>query len=219
MDALWRAPTLRPKIPRSPMPTSQDEFYRGLERAGAALSRARGGPAERAAAVHDAIADLLRDTDAHERLACRSGCAHCCHFPVGVTFAEAVQIADAIRADDALRERVLADADATGDAAWHQLVGRACPLLRDGACQRYPQRPMPCRALGSLDEAACSASLTANADVPRDEAAWWRGLGAAQALDEGHGRRELRSAVAALLRAARGEQAAAFARSRAVPQP
>lgn len=202
------------------MTTTLAEFLRGRERAAAALSRAPAEPDERARVVHEALAPLLRETPAHQQLACHSGCSHCCHFPVGVTFAEASLLCEAIAPDEVLRSRVCAADAATADRAWHELVGEPCPLLEDGACARYVARPLPCRALGSSDAEACEAARRGVGAAPRDESAWWRGLGAIAALtddDEAAGSRELRSALAAMLRAPAGARGAAFAAARPVP--
>lgn len=201
------------------MSSSMGEYYRGLEvalRARAAVATA--APARRAAAVHAALPTLLPGDDAPPA-ACGEGCAHCCHFPVGVTFAEAVRLAQAVADDPALCARIADEADATGTASWHDLAGRPCPLLRNGACARYDARPVPCRALASADRDACAHALAGGAPPPRDEAAFWRGLGACAALDEGHGRRELRAALAALLSTPGGEPAMlrAFAAARTAP--
>lgn len=153
--------------------------------------------------------------------ACREGCAHCCHFPVGARLAEVLQMVRAIADDPRLALRIQEEAEQTRDASWHDLAGRPCPLLRENACASYDVRPTPCRALRSFDAEACERSLREPTTVPRDEAAWWRGLGAASALDDGLGPRELRSALAAVLalgdEAAPEALAAAFAGARAVP--
>lgn len=174
------------------MTTNQREFYLGLERA-AAAARAQTGAA-RARLVHATLAG-----DEPAGAACRDGCAHCCRFPVGVRLAEALQLAAAIADDDALRARVLAAATRTAAKPWAELAGEACPLLDDGRCARYEARPTPCRALRSFDADRCERALTGPVEVPRDESGWWRGLGAAALLDDEHGPRELRSALAALL--------------------
>jgi hypothetical protein len=201
------------------MATSQNEFYRGVEAASAALTPTSAAtPAAAAAAVHAALAGLLAPTPDSPPRECRAGCAACCHFPVGVTWPEAIALAAAIEADGVLRPMVLAAAEAVANQSWGQLAGVPCPLLQAGRCGAYAVRPVPCRALASASAAACAAALQGDrgSDVPRDEVAFWRGLGATAALAGGAvpGIRELRSAVAAVLQAAPGDRAAAFLASR-----
>ena len=176
------------------MTTNQREFYLGLERAGAAA-----GALEDEARARRVHATLAADEPAG--IACRDGCAHCCRYPVGIRLAEAHLLAAAVAGDRALRARVLASAQQTATRAWRKLSGAACPLLEDGRCARYDARPTPCRALRSFDAERCERALDTPTVVPRDEPGWWRGLGAAAALDDEHGPRELRSALAALLSA------------------
>ncbi|MBL8735527.1 MAG: YkgJ family cysteine cluster protein [Planctomycetes bacterium] len=217
------------------MATSLDEYYRGLEAAAAALGgvprTVRGAdPAAAAAAVHAASSAWLAAAPERPR-ACRDGCAHCCHFPVGVTFGEALRLHLALAEHGAeSHQRVLAACRAPGAATpWEQLVGHACPLLEHGRCRAYEARPLPCRALASRSAEACAAALHGSGEVPRDEVAFWRGLGAVAALDrdEPIGSRELRSALLALHeglghrpRVEQGELAAvlaSFAAARPVP--
>ncbi|MCR9244129.1 MAG: YkgJ family cysteine cluster protein [bacterium] len=196
------------------------EFYRGLEHAQVALTerpaiRAR----DRAVVVHDAMASSLAAGNGSAR-ACDRGCAHCCHFPVGITFAEAEHLAFAITRDERLRARILAAAADLADRDWLGLTGIACPLLVDGACACYEHRPLPCRALASADADACAASLTGTGLVPRDDVAFARGLGAAAALSRTgtvHGTRELRSAVSAMLTSTPDDGGAAFLDALAPP--
>ena len=187
------------------MPTNHAEFYRGLEPASEALQTLKRAEdtsaATRAKAVHDGIQPLLDTTPESAQLACKRGCSHCCHYPVGITFAEAMRLARFASKRPELRRRIH-DADtATSKLSWEELVGMPCPLLVDDACAAHDDRPMPCRALGSLDAQACEQALTTNDAPPRDETAWWRGLGAAHALASLNpsGSRELRSALNAAL--------------------
>ena len=196
------------------MATTHGEFYRGAEAASAALAaHAHADPAERAAAVHTAMAPLLADPGDGAPRACRDGCAHCCHFPVGITYGEALRLAAAVTTSPPLHARVLTAVAADDDRDWRQLIGRPCPLLHDGRCSTYAARPLPCRALVSSDAAACAEALHGGGAAPRDEVAFWRGLGAAATLaaHEPAGSRELRSALAALLAVGDEPGAAAIA--------
>ncbi|MCU0867085.1 MAG: YkgJ family cysteine cluster protein [Planctomycetes bacterium] len=198
------------------MATNLGEYYRGLEVATAAL-QGRQGAAPRAAAVLAAATGLFATTERHEQLACRAGCSHCCHFPVGITYGEALLLAAALADDAVSGAAIRASAAATEALPWSALVGQPCPLLAADRCRHHASRPLPCRALGSTDADACAQALTGHAAVPRDEAAFWRGLGAAAALaaEPPGGARELRSALAALL-ARPADPAAAFRAARTV---
>ncbi|MGE3171318.1 MAG: YkgJ family cysteine cluster protein [Planctomycetota bacterium] len=235
----------------------QTPFYRALERAQRALcpstDHARrpstGAPPPGPAAASRPLARRAQDTLEHllaesnadatpsssgpptrTRWACRAGCAHCCHHPVGVTFAEAAALAFALQrlppAERVAREaRVHAAAADAAPAPWSALAGRPCPLLAaDGACVVYADRPLACRAWASTDAAAC-ASHAAGVPVPLpfDEDALALGLGVAAVLAERSvpsGHRELRAALAALLGPGGVDDAARFAAARpAGPEP
>jgi len=197
---------------------SQSDYYRGLEIAERALRASLTSPAaEQAREVHEAITPWLDNTLLAASRACRRGCSHCCHLPVGVTFGEAMRLLEALQLRPNLQARVLADADTTAPMAWPQLALRPCPLLHDAACEVHPHRPLPCRALASTDAEACERGARGAGNVPVDDESFWRGIGAAAALAkaaEPFGTRELRSALAAMLRAAPGAAAAAFAAAR-----
>lgn len=199
------------------MATNHGEWLRGVEAAGQARATAGADPATRAAAVQAAVDPLLAARPGAPQRACQPGCAHCCRFPVGITFAEARLLASVVATSSFLCGRVLADAAATAALPFSALVGRPCPLLQHGACMVYSVRPLPCRALASADAAACERAAAGDSGfVPRDDTAWWRGLGAAAVLgaDAPAGTRELRAALAALLGDA-CEPAIAFAAARA----
>jgi hypothetical protein len=197
----------------------QTAFYRALEDAARALGHgaASAARAARAATVLDGHVARTRTA---ATWACRSGCAHCCRHPVGVTLAEVLRLQGAIDAlpldvQTALRARVAADADSTRGLAWPRLAGLRCPLLQGERCSVYGSRPLACRAWGSADAAACAQHLAGKAvPLPFDEAAFAAGLGVAAALDGGGGHRELRSALAAVLAVPPAGAAAAFAGAR-----
>jgi len=194
---------------------SQSDYYRGVETAQQALAAARANaPAARAAAVHEAMAPLLLATALAGQHACRSGCDHCCHLPVGICFGEAQRLAEAVRDLPQLAHRVTEEARATASLSWSDLVGRPCPLLVDRTCSVHTARPLPCRALASTDAEACARGVRGAANVPIDDEAFLRGLGATAALaasEPPFALRELRSALAAVLTAAPSDRLAAFA--------
>lgn len=201
------------------MSTNQNEYYRGLEAASHALRDHVLSPAAQAATVYHALQPLLNDTEHLGQLACRIGCSHCCKYPVGITYPEAARLAEALQSRPELAERVRSDHAELSELPWESLVGHACPLLIDDACSLHQDRPMPCRALGSLNEQACADALVTDHPPPRDEQAWWRGLGAASKLAtlKLHGSRELRSAVSAILSAGSHDPERAFLEARAAP--
>lgn len=92
-------------------------------------------------------------------LACRAGCAFCCHQPVSVTAPEAFLLAAQIAPDRAaaMADAARAVADRRADApkvAWF-----SCPLLDEGgACTAYAARPIACRAHVSVNVEDCKTS-------------------------------------------------------------
>lgn len=215
----------------------QADFYRGAEAVGAALA---GAAAEQAAAVAAQALDRLLSAPGRPHAACARDCTACCHHPVGISFAEALALRQAVLgqpapAAAALRQRI-ADADATTAARSFAALAAAalpCPLLVDGGCAVHGARPLPCRALFSADADACAAALGGERlprGVPFDAGAFAFGLGAAAAMATAAaadglpaGRHELRSALAAMLRLGDGADvvalATAFAGSRPVGMP
>lgn len=96
-------------------------------------------------------------------IACREGCAFCCHLKVLATAPEVLRVAEHLRAtrsaDElrAIRERVAAADDRTRGMTTDQRARAqlACPLLEGGRCAAYEVRPLSCRGANSLDAAAC----------------------------------------------------------------
>ena len=129
------------------------------------------------------LAPLLSFFDANMRaawraeprhaLACRRGCAHCCHAWVSAKAPEVLIAKAAIP----LRDRTAALAAV--EAAYDEVRGltpedRAalaapCPMLVRGECRIYGGRPATCRTAVSLDEAACAQAFGSNLapiDIP-----------------------------------------------------
>ncbi|MEW5729736.1 MAG: YkgJ family cysteine cluster protein [Pseudomonadota bacterium] len=138
----------------------------------AALAVLAADPFDLAGAARTAIAEADRAMDALRAVpevagavngaACRKGCGWCCHQVVGITAAEEEMVVAAARA---LPPDVQARVRARHCAAEARLnsipVDRwqgarvPCPMLDDGACAIHADRPLPCRAVLSADEAAC----------------------------------------------------------------
>lgn len=153
-------------------------------------------------AVHLALDPLFATTAREPHRACRRGCAHCCHLPVGVTYGEAALLATALRRRPDLRLRFADAASPLAGVAWRNLVGHSCPFLQDGACAVHDLRPLPCRALAATDADGCARALLGTGVVDLDEESFHLGLGAADVLagtETPAGTRELRAAVLALL--------------------
>lgn len=95
------------------------------------------------------------------KIACRRGCAFCCHVDVSVTPLEAIRLWH--RAGEA--------------AAVESAARRApCPMLVDGACSQYEARPYACRAVFSPDAKRCEDGYASDGVVPVPSLDWPRAL-------------------------------------------
>jgi Fe-S-cluster containining protein len=91
-----------------------------------------------------------------QKMACKAGCAACCHVSLDVFPSEALLIVAWARTLEssgraALRE-ALARAKASGGAAGLDAAGRRrppCVFLADGLCAVYAARPVICRTQGA----------------------------------------------------------------------
>jgi Fe-S-cluster containining protein len=104
-----------------------------------------------------------------ERLACRRGCAHCCHTFVSARAPEILFIKSAIPGRDrqavgAAVEDAYAVTGALGPGARGGMAC-ACPMLRDGACLVYAARPMTCRTAVSESAEICARAFAPGATV------------------------------------------------------
>jgi Fe-S-cluster containining protein len=138
-------------------------------------------------ALDAATADFLKNAPAGPaiaaKIACRRGCSYCCYSQVEVSIVEAIAVADAIATDGQLAASVRSTAPAVrGLSALARMQAHVpCPLLRDGACSVYADRPRSCRALTSYDAKACEEEFR-SPDVerpPRPAFTWPRYLATA----------------------------------------
>ncbi len=94
-------------------------------------------------------------------IACRAGCAWCCHQAVAVLPAEALAIAAHLRRTlpepelSRLVERLPTAAPRPGGEAARPLAARACVFLEGERCRIYPVRPFRCRGVQSRDAEIC----------------------------------------------------------------
>jgi len=105
-------------------------------------------------------------------LACKAGCAHCCHQPeITVTAIELFRVSDFIMAHytDAQNADLiphLASDAASALAAGQSWTLRACRLLIDGACSVYEARPLVCRSINAYDVSECETARSQNREQP-----------------------------------------------------
>jgi Fe-S-cluster containining protein len=94
-------------------------------------------------------------------VACRKGCAHCCHVWVSVTAPEAIYISKQVRQRaQPILDRVKTAHLKTRD---FQFGGQGrppvpCPLLSENLCSIYEFRPTACRFAASENAAICERS-------------------------------------------------------------
>jgi hypothetical protein len=108
-----------------------------------------------------AFAEQLIDTTLAARItepvACAKGCHYCCHTYVSATIPEIFRVAQAIRAKQPKVARALAA------AARAKIIPQIlretkridCPILEDGACSEYLDRPVVCRSVLSRSLETC----------------------------------------------------------------
>jgi hypothetical protein len=84
-----------------------------------------------------------------ENVACRRGCAHCCHIPVAMTPTEAEMLGSAIG------RQPKGNVAAVRDPGYYDSLPYGyhtpCPFLKNRECSIYEHRPLACRKLVNAD--------------------------------------------------------------------
>src|SRR6185369_9752216 len=113
------------------------------------------------------LAEALLSRAPEGAVACRAGCDHCCHQPVGLTPPEALAIAAHLRqrlAPEALALVAARLAQRVSDTRGLSSAARfspdhPCPFLDRARCSIYEVRPLACRGMNSLDAEECKTRL------------------------------------------------------------
>lgn len=114
----------------------------------------------------EAMTNKIRHPDSPP-VACREGCAWCCHQNVRVTAPEVFQLAsyiDRTMAPD-VAQRVRANIAATAprvrgtNAVARGKLRVPCPLLVDNRCTVYAVRPLACAEFTSFDVEQCKSAM------------------------------------------------------------
>jgi len=114
--------------------------------------------------IHAKIASL-GEAGAHLLPACKKGCWYCCTHIVTATVPEIVHVANYVRANWTteqiadLRARIAKHKQATqpvrDGAADAAKPRHSCPLLQDGSCSVWTERPLVCRGWNSVNVEEC----------------------------------------------------------------
>jgi hypothetical protein len=147
-------------------------------------------------------------------IACRRGCAHCCHMWVDASPPEVIFLANALVALSGAAGQAAVDigrAQAlTGPMSFVERAAfvHPCPLLKAGECSVHAVRPIACRSAASTSAAVCERAynLQSNERIPQPLAYALLGVGYRVALAGAlkraglsYGAVELNSALSAAL--------------------
>lgn len=123
----------------------------------------------RAFALFDKLqeAEFEKEPSARARVACKKGCFYCCKEPVYASRQEVAVLADRVRAMPAEeQDRIKADLARVVQkmkesgilqhpeeklAFPYRALNLWCPLLKDGLCSVYEDRPLSCRSHVAAD--------------------------------------------------------------------
>jgi Fe-S-cluster containining protein len=117
------------------------------------------------------VGDFEAKSPPDEEIACRAGCAYCCHYEVVLSPAEALLIGHRAKhsysEDDVVKlleriDRLLNLREGRTVAERAQVLHETpCIFLEEGMCSVYEVRPLICRALHSLDSRGCREAVGA----------------------------------------------------------
>ncbi|MGH8663571.1 MAG: YkgJ family cysteine cluster protein [Burkholderiales bacterium] len=171
--ALARLRLLRAEVERNGLPAQPQLHHVAALTAGAIeiLDRRDSNRASAAARYLYRIApQSFRASGVEDRLACRRGCAWCCHGYVSASAPQIFAAAGEIRRDaaafDAVCARIRATSARVRGLEWRARIAlrEPCPLLADGACGIYEARPLSCRGFASFSAEACKRAYDALTD-------------------------------------------------------
>jgi len=151
----------------------QDELSVGTANTARALLRASPSVertvelARSAMAATSRLAEALLSRAPAGAVACKAGCDHCCHQPVGVTPPEALAIFAHLRQTLASEELAAVasrlaqrERETNGLSSGERFSpDHPCPFLDRGQCSIYEVRPLACRGMNSLDAEECKTRL------------------------------------------------------------
>jgi hypothetical protein len=158
-----------------PVASPAEQLHRAVvdsSRARAASTLAQGRSPDHVARVVDGgislgAAYMAQSPTSPSDMACKQGCAFCCHRPVGTSAPSVFRVAAWLREalapvelEGVLARLVALDAKTHG-TTWtvRDRPPYACALLVDGACSVYEVRPFVCRGWSSADADSCRRGL------------------------------------------------------------
>ncbi len=123
-------------------------------------------PYELTRATHALADEFSEKVGSQFETDCKKGCAHCCHQPATIFGFEAIRIAQVLKTSrtpeqlESLTRQMLARvAGFVGGVKKNINNKTACPLLSDGECSVYADRPLTCRMAHSFSVRKCRLSF------------------------------------------------------------
>lgn len=171
--ALARLRSLRIEVERHGLPARPQLHHVAALTAGTIEILARDDPGRAAAAaryIQRIAPRSFRASGVEASLACRRGCAWCCHGYVSASAPQVFAAARAIRGNvltfDAACTRIRDMSMRVRGLDWRARIAlRApCPMLSDGACAIYDARPLSCRGFASFSAETCKRAYEALSD-------------------------------------------------------